>query len=88
MRRRLPYWPQIEEVRWYRQLETDYNDMRAALSWCLSPSGDAVLACAWPFHWQASGNIAAGCGARRAWLGEGRDLMEAALSNASMRRTS
>lgn len=77
-----PYWPHIEEVHWYRQLETDYNDMRAALSWCLSPAGDAVLglrlavslAGFWQFRgwlWRAPG-----------WLGEGRDLLEAALSNA------
>ena len=77
-----PHWPHLEEIRWYRRLENDYNDMRAALAWCLSPAGDAVLglrlAVSLAGFWQYRGWLWRAPG----WLGEGRDLLEAALSNA------
>jgi non-specific serine/threonine protein kinase len=76
------HWPALEEIRWYRRLEADYNDLRATLAWCLSPAGDAVLglrlAVALAGFWQYRGWLWRAPG----WLGEGRDLMEAALSNA------
>ncbi len=77
-----PYWPHLEEISWYRRLEKDYNDMRAALAWCLSPAGDAALglrlAVSLAGFWQYRGWLWRAPG----WLGEGRDLMEAALSSA------
>jgi predicted ATPase len=77
-----PYWPHLEDIHWYRRLETENYDLRAALAWCLSPAGDSVLglrlAVSMAGFWQYRGWLWRAPG----WLGEGRDLLEAALSNA------
>jgi non-specific serine/threonine protein kinase len=59
-----------EQPRWFERLETEHDNLRAALAWGLSPDGDPELALrlagAVSSLWQAGGHFEEG----RRWLSE------------------